>query len=115
MIVGVIGALPLEHGVNDTPQLGGDACGLPQAAGVITSSAPHAPDLLPKWPCPSGQPPGHENYWVTKDGRRRLIAWSNTALLGPDGAVEYVIGTGIDITDQKQAEEALHESQQRFA
>jgi PAS domain S-box-containing protein len=56
----------------------------------------------------AGQFPNeYENYWVTKGGDRRLIAWSNTALLGVDGAVEYVIGTGIDVTERKQAEEAL--------
>jgi PAS domain S-box-containing protein len=56
----------------------------------------------------AGQFPNeYENYWLTKDGRRRLIAWSNTALLGAEGAVEYVIGTGIDVADRKQAEEAL--------
>lgn len=48
-----------------------------------------------------------ENYWVTKDGNRRLIAWSNTALLDNKGAVEYIIGTGIDITVQRQAEEVI--------
>jgi len=53
----------------------------------------------------AGQFPNeYENYWLTKDGRRRLIAWSNTALLGADGAVEHVIGTGIDITERRQAE-----------
>jgi PAS domain S-box-containing protein len=52
-----------------------------------------------------------ENYWVAKDGRRRLIAWSNAALLDAAGAVEYVIGTGIDITERKQAEEALRLTQ----
>jgi PAS domain S-box-containing protein len=50
-----------------------------------------------------------ENYWVTKDGGRRLIAWSNTALLDNDGPVEYIISTGIDITERKQAEEELRE------
>ena len=65
-------------------------------------------------------PNSYENHWVTPDGRR-LIAWSNTALLGPTGAVEYVIGTGIDITDRRRAEAenlriaaALRESQQRL-
>ncbi|HSR29708.1 MAG TPA: PAS domain S-box protein [Anaerolineae bacterium] len=53
----------------------------------------------------AGQFPNeYENYWMTRDGRRRLIAWSNTALLGTDGAVEYVIGTGIDVTERRQAE-----------
>jgi PAS domain S-box-containing protein len=56
----------------------------------------------------AGQFPNrYENAWVTKDGRRRLIAWLNTALLGPDGRVDDVIGTGLDITDQRRAEEAL--------
>ena len=53
-----------------------------------------------------------ENYWVTKDGSRRLIAWSNTALLDNDGSVEYIISTGIDITERRQAEQALHESEE---
>jgi PAS domain S-box-containing protein len=56
----------------------------------------------------SGQFPNrHENYWLTKEGRRRLIMWSNTALLGDSGPVEYVIGTGIDVTERKQAEIAM--------
>ena len=55
-------------------------------------------------------PNRYENYWRTKDGRRRLIAWSNTAIVGRDGAVEYVIGTGIDITERRLAEGALRAS-----
>jgi len=41
----------------------------------------------------------YENYWVMKDGSRRLIAWSNTTLKDYEGAVEYIVSTGIDITD----------------
>jgi PAS domain S-box-containing protein len=53
----------------------------------------------------AGQFPNeYENYWVTKHGDRRLIAWSNTALPGADGTVAYVIGTGIDVTERRQAE-----------
>jgi len=47
------------------------------------------------------------NYWLTKEGNRRLIAWSNTILLTEAGTVEYIIGTGIDITQQHQAGEEL--------
>ena len=62
----------------------------------------------------AGQFPNqHENYWLTREGKHRLIAWSNTALLNPQGAVEYIIGTGIDITERRQAEEALRRSQQQ--
>ncbi len=49
----------------------------------------------------------HENYWVMKDGSRRLIAWSNTFLKDYEGCVEYVVGTGIDITARKQAQQHL--------
>ncbi len=48
-----------------------------------------------------------ENYWLTKDGRRRLIAWSTTVLATEDEAIEYVIGTGLDITERRQAEEEI--------
>jgi diguanylate cyclase (GGDEF)-like protein/PAS domain S-box-containing protein len=51
-------------------------------------------------------PSRHENYWRTRGGERRLIAWSNTALLDAEGAVEFVVATGIDITE-------LHRSRQR--
>jgi len=42
---------------------------------------------------------------MTKDGKHLLIAWSNTALLDGHGSVQYVIGTGIDITERRHAEE----------
>jgi hypothetical protein len=44
---------------------------------------------------------------VAKDGSRRLISWSNNGLVGADGKTQYVIGTGIDITDYTKAERAL--------
>jgi PAS domain S-box-containing protein len=49
-------------------------------------------------------PNRHDNFWLTKEGNRRLISWSNTSLLGDDGSVLYVIGTGIDITDLRALE-----------
>lgn len=39
-----------------------------------------------------------QNYLVGKDGARRLYAWSNTCTVDEQGAVDHVIGTGIDIT-----------------
>lgn len=60
----------------------------------------------------AGQFPNtYENYWLTRWGERRLIAWSNTVLLDPRGEVEYIIGTGIDITERYQAELALRKSE----
>jgi PAS domain S-box-containing protein len=48
-----------------------------------------------------------ENYWLTKDGRRRLIEWTTTVLAEKDGEVSYVIATGVDMTHRKLVEERL--------
>ena len=48
-----------------------------------------------------------ENEWVRKDGSRRHIAWSNTAVHDADDVVRYTIATGIDITDRKNLEDEL--------
>jgi len=49
----------------------------------------------------------YQNYWRTKNGSKRFISWSNTVTVDGDGLVEYVIASGIDITDRKEAEIAL--------
>ena len=59
-------------------------------------------------------PQYHENFWVGKAGERRLIAWSNTCLANARGEVEHVIGTGIDVTEQRRAEDALRQSEERL-
>jgi PAS domain S-box-containing protein len=56
-------------------------------------------------------PNTNENHWVMRDGSRRLISWSNAILLDEQGEPAYLIGTGIDITEQRQAEDELKESQ----
>ena len=52
-------------------------------------------------------PNEHQNHWVAKDGSRRLIAWSNTAIVTPEGEVDSIIGTGLDMTERKGIEDAL--------
>jgi PAS domain S-box-containing protein len=53
----------------------------------------------------------YEEYWKTRTGDRRLILLSNATLAGADNKVEYVITTGIDITESRSAEEKLKESE----
>jgi PAS domain S-box-containing protein len=48
-----------------------------------------------------GFPNTFENEWVAKDGSRRVISWSNTALTGDGGELQYAIGTGIDVTRER--------------
>lgn len=46
-----------------------------------------------------------EGYWTVRDGGRRFIAWSNTALADDSGGVEYFICCGNDITERQRLEE----------
>lgn len=39
-------------------------------------------------------------HWQTKDGKRRLIAWSNRPVAGDDGLPAYLVTSGIDLTDR---------------
>ena len=55
-------------------------------------------------------PNQHENCWVARDGSRRLISWSNTAMLSADGEVEFVIATGRDVTERRKAEYGLRQA-----
>lgn len=49
-------------------------------------------------------PSHYVNHWLTQDGGRRLIEWSNSILSDPVDDTVLVIGTGIDITDRHEAE-----------
>jgi PAS domain S-box-containing protein len=49
-------------------------------------------------------PRQHENFIRTRDGQRRRVVWSNNVLLDENGEVEFVIGTGLDVTERRQLE-----------
>ncbi|HEY9695194.1 MAG TPA: GAF domain-containing protein [Oculatellaceae cyanobacterium] len=49
----------------------------------------------------------YESCWVTKDGSRRQISWTNTPLFNEQGSVQFIVCTGIDRTDSKRAERRL--------
>ena len=57
-------------------------------------------------------PGEQENYWVSRDGQRRLISWSNTSLKDAEGRVTHVIGSGIDVTARRQAENEVKEAKE---
>jgi diguanylate cyclase (GGDEF)-like protein/PAS domain S-box-containing protein len=63
----------------------------------------------------AGVPETQEYDWVARDGGRRRIVWSNNAVTGDAGAVELVVACGIDITERRQVELRLRESEERFA
>ncbi len=59
-------------------------------------------------------PASFENYWRSKDGSLKRIAWSATALIDPQGHTTFIIATGIDVTLQREQEATLRESEARY-
>ena len=55
----------------------------------------------------SNSPLKLENQWQARDGSRRLIDWTLAVLTDNTGAILYIIGTGLDITDQRAADDEL--------
>ena len=55
----------------------------------------------------------HETLLTTKSGLR-LIAWYNSIIEAPDGAIIGTLSSGHDITARRQAEEALRQVHVRF-
>jgi len=56
-----------------------------------------------------------ESLQRRKDGTARLLAWWSKALVDEQGVVTGVLSTARDITERKQAEEALQEQSKRNA
>src|SRR5580765_7182269 len=42
-------------------------------------------------------------HWLTKDGERRQIAWSNRPITDQDGAVTGLLTVGLDLTERDRA------------
>ena len=49
----------------------------------------------------------YENPILCKDGTKKLISWHNTYLKDKTGKIVSILSSGLDITEQKQAEEAI--------
>jgi len=45
-----------------------------------------------------------EGGWFTKTRAYRFIEWSNTAVVDDEGIVQLLVGTGIDVTEKKEAQ-----------
>ena len=56
----------------------------------------------------------YENPVLTKDGKERIIAWHNAMLRDETGKITGTLSSGEDITERKQGETALCESEGKF-
>jgi PAS domain S-box-containing protein len=57
---------------------------------------------------------GTINPIIIKDGRERMIEWSNTRLFDPEGEIIGVLAVGKDITEHFEADQALKEYSERL-
>lgn len=62
-----------------------------------------------------GEVRGMEACWIRPDGRLLFVRENARAVRGADGRITAYAGTVEDITDQRQAEQALRESQERYS
>ncbi|MDD2369743.1 MAG: diguanylate cyclase [Sulfuricurvum sp.] len=51
----------------------------------------------------------NENFWISKEGEKRLFDWSNTVLKDENDEVQYLVAIGNDITERKQSEEMIEQ------
>jgi len=56
----------------------------------------------------------HENTIVTKEGSHHLISWSNNVIRDNTGKESGILSIGMDITQQRQAQRKLQESQEKL-
>ena len=56
----------------------------------------------------------HETSWRVAGALTRRVSWTLRPLKGPNGDIQYLIISGQDITDQRQAEMALLTSETRY-
>jgi two-component system, sporulation sensor kinase E len=53
----------------------------------------------------------YENYWMGKSGFLRRISWSDTVIADSSGKIDYVVSSGLDITDFKSMQEQLRKTE----
>lgn len=59
-------------------------------------------------------PNQYENHWITRQGEMLWISWANSVLLDDAGTIQYVLGTGIDMTAHRATQLELLDSQEKW-
>jgi len=59
-------------------------------------------------------PEYYENPIITKNGEKRIISWHNSLVTDNKNTMVGVLSSGQDITDQKRAQAAMIESEEKF-
>jgi PAS domain S-box-containing protein len=62
----------------------------------------------------SRKPVVHENRVLSKDGKTLLVQWQGKAMYHENGEIEFIYGIGIDITEQRRAQELIFATEKKF-
>jgi PAS domain S-box-containing protein len=62
----------------------------------------------------TGETLAFESIWLTRSGEQKWFSCHAKGVRGPDGLIDYTVGTAVDITPRVAAETALRESEQHF-
>ena len=60
------------------------------------------------------RPTKNENHILAKDGSRILVEWEGRPVLKDNGELDFIYGAGVDITERKEIETALRNSEERY-
>ena len=79
-------------------------------------SPEHRAAILADWAAMTPQTPNstHETEATLPGGRRRIEQWSQRGIFDAHGQLLEVQGVGRDVTEQREAERALQESEERY-
>ena len=63
----------------------------------------------------SGQIPlEYENFWLMKNGKKRFIKWKSRIVHDSEGNIQFVLATGVDITDKVLSLKELEKSKEKY-
>ncbi len=63
---------------------------------------------------PDSFPQNTEYDWMTRTGERRHIIWNNAAILGDNGTADFIVGTGIDVTEKRNVERRIERAKREW-
>jgi|GEM_PF-1192535 len=52
-------------------------------------------------------PRSHEGTWESRTRGRRIVTWTDTAIMAMDGSLKAIVRTGVDVTEHRRAERRL--------